>query len=83
MFAQFLHLMGTVRTDTGGVSVSDENRELCAELVKLFENRGTEDLWKLLQECEKGSRLRKALCRYLEVRWKLVRALQEIAYDLL
>lgn len=63
--------------------MGEDNRKLCAELVKLFENRGTEDLWKLLQECEKGSRLRRALSQYLEVRWKLVRRLQEIAYDLL
>lgn len=63
--------------------MGEENRKLCAELVKLFENRGTEDLWKLLQECDKGSRLRRALSHYLEARWKLVRRLQEIAYDLL
>lgn len=75
--------MGTVRTDTGGGSMSDEDRNLCVELVKLFEQRGTEDLWSLLHRCEKGSRLRRALSQYLEVRWKLIRRLQEIAYDLL
>lgn len=65
----------------------DENRKLCADLVRLFENRGTEErklfyLCKLLQASEKGSRLRRALSQYLEVRWMLVRRLQEIAYDL-
>lgn len=63
--------------------MSDDDKILCAELVKLFENRGTEDLWRLLQGCDKGSRLRRALSQYLQVRWKLIRRLQEIAYDLL